>query len=112
MSIMPQGGWGDLPPLGPQQGQDANQLAQIVHPAQPDYTPRRSYLTCKVCDSGTLSSKTVFRMCGPVVAIGFILLIPSILGMLFSAFVFIGANSVSPPHQPYQSAEDAKFRKG
>jgi hypothetical protein len=33
--------------------------------------------------------KKVFRMSGPVVAIGFILLIPSVLGMLFSAMILL-----------------------
>jgi len=50
-------------------------------------------------------------MSGPVVAIGFILLIPSILGIVFSGLMLIGVNSIHPS-QPYQSAEDAKFRKG
>jgi hypothetical protein len=68
-------------------------------------------LTCKVCDQGTLGSKKVFRMSGPVVFIGFILLIPSVLGMVVSALMLIGVNTVSLPHQPQQSAEDAKFRK-
>jgi hypothetical protein len=47
----------------------------------------------------------------PVIAIGFILLFPSILGMMVSGIMLIGVNSVSLPYQPYQSAEDAKFRK-
>ena len=40
-----------------------------------------SGIRCKICDQGTLLSKEVFRMSGPVVAIGFILLIPSIIGI-------------------------------
>jgi hypothetical protein len=66
---------------------------------------------CKVCDRGALVSKKVFRMSWPVVAIGFILLIPSILGIVFSLIVLVGVNSVSVPHQPTQSAQDATFRK-
>lgn len=50
-------------------------------------------------------------MSGPVVAIGFILLIPSVIGIVTSATLLIGVNTVSLPQQPYQSAEDAKFRK-
>lgn len=51
---------------------------------------------CKVCDAGTLLRRKKFRMSGPVVAIGYILLIPSILGILFSAFMFFTAASL--PH--------------
>ena len=76
-SIMPEGGWIDPPQQDTQQKPDS---IQRVYPAQTTYLPRKSYLICKVCDSGTLTLKTVFRMSGPAVAIGFILLIPSILG--------------------------------
>jgi hypothetical protein len=77
MSIMPKGGWGDVPSGGSVQGTAA----------------ARSYLTCKVCDTGTLSLKSVFRMSGPAVAIGFILLIPSILGIAFSLFILFASNA-------------------
>lgn len=52
-------------------------------------------------------------MSGPVVAIGFILLIPSVLGVLVSAVMLIGVNAVSSRlhEQGYQDPEDAKFRK-
>jgi hypothetical protein len=55
-----------------------------------------------------LSQKKVFRMSGPVVAIGFILLIPSFIGMLYSAFLLIRASTA--PQQLYQSQADAEFR--
>lgn len=48
------------------------------------------YFGCQVCQRGILVQKKIFRMSGPVVAIGFILLIPSILGILFSALLFFG----------------------
>jgi hypothetical protein len=51
---------------------------------------------CKVCDAGTLVRRKKFRMSGLVVAIGYILPIPSILGILFSAFMFFSAASL--PH--------------
>ncbi len=94
MSIMPEGGWGDLPT------QDTPQTPSS--PQHPAHAPSRSYLTCKVCDRGSLSSKKVFRLSGPVVAIGFILLIPSILGMVFSGILLIGVNSIASQsrHQP------------
>jgi hypothetical protein len=46
---------------------------------------------CKVCERGVLVPKKVFRMSGPVVIIGFIFLIPSILGMSASALVLVTA---------------------
>lgn len=51
---------------------------------------------CKICDAGTLARRKKFRMSGPVVAIGYILLVPSILGILVSVFVFFTAASL--PH--------------
>jgi hypothetical protein len=42
---------------------------------------------CRTCGQGALIKRTKFRMSGPVVAIGFILLIPSVLGMLFGVFM-------------------------
>jgi transcription elongation factor Elf1 len=52
---------------------------------------------CRTCGQGALIKRTKFRMSGPVVAIGFILLIPSVLGMLFGVFMLFvtgAANSV------------------
>jgi len=54
-------------------------------------SPDAVLLRCKVCDQGTLEHKRVYRMSGPVVFIGYILLIPSILGILFSALMFVGS---------------------
>ena len=48
-------------------------------------------IQCKVCEAGQLVKKRVFRMSGVVVTIGFILLIPSILGILFGLLLMIGA---------------------
>ncbi len=141
MSIMPEGGWGELNPLVPQQRPDTNQSTQNIHPGQPDNTTKdeerneqvkemkrrnisrasMTYPVCKICDRGTLSSKKVYRMSGPAVAIGFILLIPSILGMISCALVLvvsIGSGTIglgkgflsSRPVQPSQSAFDASFR--
>jgi hypothetical protein len=50
---------------------------------------------CKVCDQGELIAKKVFRMSGPAVAIGYILLIPSILGMLAAAWILFGVSWVT-----------------
>jgi hypothetical protein len=43
---------------------------------------------CKVCERGQLSPKKIFRMSGPVVTIGFILLVPSVLGKLAATLMF------------------------
>jgi hypothetical protein len=44
-----------------------------------------AYPTCKICDRGTLTPRKIRRLSGPVVAIGYILLVPSILGMVACA---------------------------
>jgi hypothetical protein len=78
-----------------------------------DQTPVR----CKVCDRGVLVSKKVYRMSGPVVAIGYILLIPSILGIIVSVLMFAGvtanrsgsATNESP--QSFSEGFDSGFRR-
>jgi hypothetical protein len=50
---------------------------------------------CKVCDTGTLIQQKKHRMSGPVVAIGYVLLIPSVLGILFSMLMFFTTASMS-----------------
>ena len=61
---------------------------QPVHYAYPPPPQNWQAPRCKTCDQGTLIQRKSFRMSGPVVFIGFILLIPSILGMIFSALLF------------------------
>ena len=48
-------------------------------------------IQCKTCDQGKLVSKKKYRMGGMVVFIGYILLIPSFLGVLLSSFFLIAA---------------------
>jgi hypothetical protein len=121
MSITPEGGWGEeTPRQDTPQRPDSIQPAPTILPAQTTYMPRSSYLICKVCDRGSLSPKKVFHMSGPVVAIGYILLIPSILGIVFSAIMLVGINSM-PGHlprtetsefgRPVQNTFDGEFRK-
>lgn len=38
---------------------------------------------CRVCDRGSLFKKRIYRMSGPAVVIGYILLIPSLIGVAF-----------------------------
>ena|ERR1035437_2274447 len=46
-------------------------------------------IKCKVCDAGTLVQTKKYRMSGPVVFIGYILLIPSVIGMVVCGFFII-----------------------
>jgi hypothetical protein len=46
-------------------------------------------IPCKVCDRGSLDSKRIYRMNGPAVVIGYILLIPSIAGIVICAAAFV-----------------------
>ena len=124
---MPAGGWGESPLQNASQKQESSQRVPTVDAVQPTYTPRRSYLTCKVCDSGQLDPRSVFRMSSPVVAIGFILLIPSVVGILYSAFLFLGINTAflgvnahllggshsrsTVSSHLFQSSYDANFRR-
>jgi hypothetical protein len=50
--------------------------------------PEAPPIRCKVCDRGELELKDLNRMSGPVVLIGVILLIPSLIGMVLSAIAF------------------------
>jgi hypothetical protein len=50
-------------------------------------------ITCKTCDQGQLILRKKYRMSGPVVLIGYILLVPSILGVIISIVSFVGVSS-------------------
>src|SRR3989442_14471345 len=52
-------------------------------------------IKCKTCDRGTLTTQRKYRMSGIVVLIGFILLIPSVLGILFGVIGLVGSGSVA-----------------
>jgi DNA-directed RNA polymerase subunit RPC12/RpoP len=54
--------------------------------ATPPPVPQQNLL-CRTCGQGTLVRLTKFRMSTPVVVIGFVLLIPSVLGMLFGVLM-------------------------
>ncbi len=78
-------------------------------PPRSDFHP-----PCKVCDRGVLIPKKIFRMSRPVVAIGYILLVPSILGMLVSALILFGIlsynsegeSSATKTTSPGESSDD------
>ncbi len=104
MTIVPEGGWEDLSP------REEKGAPQPVT----GYSPAPSYLRCKVCDCGTLTAKKVFRLSGPAVAIGYILLIPSVLGIAFCALMLIAVNVGTitlESGRPLQSTFDARFRR-
>ncbi len=90
LSIKPQSGW-----ESPRQPRGPN----IHHPVHYVYAAQHQatglYVPCKICDRGVLTRKKIFRMSAPVVVIGFILLIPSILGILLSAFMFFTVASTA-----------------
>jgi hypothetical protein len=67
--------------------------APTASPAEPiPYAPpdKQPNLRCKTCDVGSLKLEKKYRMSTPVVTIGYILLVPSILGIIFS-FVIVFA---------------------
>jgi hypothetical protein len=82
-------------PIIPVDGRDylSKQPPPTLHPQQHvDVQPQTTHhLTCKVCDRGVLVEKKIFRLSTPVVLIGFILLIPSLIGMLIGAMGLIGS---------------------
>jgi hypothetical protein len=51
---------------------------------------------CRTCGQGALIRRKKFRMSGPVVVIGFILLIPSVLGVLFGILTLVGILAAHP----------------
>lgn len=54
------------------------------------------YLKCAVCKYGILEDKKLYRLSGPAVVIGYILLIPSVLGMIASLLLLLGVISFNP----------------
>src|SRR5262249_11768101 len=64
----------------------------VSPPLHPEPAPNP---LCHTCGQGALIRRTKFRMSGPVVAIGFILLIPSAVGMLFGFLMLVITGSAS-----------------
>jgi hypothetical protein len=50
-------------------------------------------IKCKTCDVGTLVQRKKYRMSSVVVLIGYIIVIPSVLGVLFGVFGLVGSGS-------------------
>jgi hypothetical protein len=68
-------------------------------------------IKCKTCDAGTLQPRKKYRMSGIVVFIGYILLIPSIMGILFGVIGLFGAGSAgSAGMQTARAVADSSLR--
>ena len=48
-------------------------------------------IKCKVCDKGPLEKTKLYRLSIPVVVIGYIFLLPSLLGIFISGMMFFGS---------------------
>lgn len=60
--------------------------------------------TCQVCNQGNLVRKKKYRLSGPVVVIGYLFLIPSVLGMLLCLLMlFISGGAAGETHAITQS---------
>ena len=57
--------------------------------------PQAPIIKCKVCEGGELKRSSVYRMSTPVVLIGYIFLVPSILGMLLGILLMVGMGKAS-----------------
>lgn len=55
---------------------------------------KKPTITCQTCNQGTMKPRKKYRLSGPVVAIGYIFLIPSILGMLIGALTMFSSGAV------------------
>src|SRR3989454_5561614 len=68
-------------------------------------------IKCKTCDSGTLVQRKKYRMSGVVVLIGYILVIPSILGILVGAIGIVGSGSAgTSSHQASRTRVESELR--
>lgn len=68
-------------------------------------------IKCKTCDSGTLVQRKKYRMSGVVVVIGYILLIPSVFGILVGVLGIVGSGSAgSTSMQAARATADSQLR--
>jgi hypothetical protein len=75
----------------------SNPLRFTRQPQQPEVA-----ITCKVCDRGTLARKNPYRLARGPVFIGYLLLIPSAIGLCIAicfAFLILTVSS-DPSHNP------------
>ena len=62
-------------------------------------------IQCKVCDTGTLTRKKRYRLSGPAVVIGYIFLVPSVIGVLFGALMLFSTGAVGVAVADQQAKE-------
>ena len=100
LSIKPTSGWDGDTKQPPRYVYDLPVRDRVIH------------IQCKICDRGALIPRTKFRMSPPVVAIGFLLLIPSVVGIAGSlAILGASASLGSATHQgPSSSARNTAVR--
>ncbi|MGH2509761.1 MAG: hypothetical protein ACRDHZ_20465 [Ktedonobacteraceae bacterium] len=53
-----------------------------------EFIEKKSGVRCKTCEVGVLRLEEKYRLSAPVVAIGYVLLLPSVLGIIGSCVVF------------------------
>jgi len=64
-------------------------------------------IICKVCDSGRLREKSPYRMSGIVVFIGYILIIPSVVGICLGAMTLLGLGITAATPSEYSDQTGA-----
>ena len=51
---------------------------------------------CKTCDTGTMVQRQAYRLGGVVAAMGYVLLIPAVLGVTLGIYMFVDTNTGAP----------------
>lgn len=73
---------------------------------------RRASLPCQTCGQGVLVKRKKYRLSTPVVVIGYILLIPSVLGMLFGVFgILMTGSTVTQTSSQVSASIEREARK-
>lgn len=68
-------------------------------------------IKCKTCDAGTMLPRKKYRMSGVVVFIGYLIVIPSIIGVLIGVLGIVGASSGgSTSMQAARASADSELR--
>lgn len=69
---------------------------------------------CGTCEAGELKKRKAYRMSGPVVVIGYILLIPSIIGMIFGFLLMVagGGGGSAAIQAQSEATKTALIEKG
>jgi hypothetical protein len=100
---------GCLPYLVPLRAIDLARSSSSMAPTRLTSSPPRQQFPCRICGQGSLIDKKIFRMSGPVVFIGYVFLVPSVVGLLFWFGMFlINAWAISSVH----GASGAAFISG